>query len=127
MNYLLDTHAFLWYVDGNPMLPLGIRRVIKNSETAKFVSIASLWEIAIKTGKEKLALTRPFETLPEYIEVNNFILLPIQPKHLFDLKELPHHHGDPFDRLIIAQAITENLTIISADRQFKDYPVEVIW
>jgi PIN domain nuclease of toxin-antitoxin system len=127
MNYLLDTHAFLWFVDGNPMLPLKIRKVIQNPETAKFVSIASLWEIAIKTGKDKLLLTRPFETLPEYIEVNKFILLPVLPRHLFGLKELPHHHGDPFDRLIIAQAIAESLTIISADRQFKDYPADVAW
>jgi len=127
MNYLLDTHAFLWFVDGNPMLPLKIRKVIQNPETMKFVSIASLWEIAIKTGKDKLLLTKPFETLPEYIEVNKFILLPVLPRHLFELKELPHRHGDPFDRLIIAQAITESLTIISADKQFKDYPADVAW
>jgi PIN domain nuclease of toxin-antitoxin system len=127
MSYLLDTHAFLWYVDGKSNLPLKVKEIIQNPDFKKFVSIASLWEIAIKTSKDKLILTRPFETLPEYMKVNEFISLPIKAEHLFQIKELPHHHGDPFDRLLIAQAITENMTIISADQQFKAYPVNVIW
>jgi PIN domain nuclease of toxin-antitoxin system len=127
MRYLLDTHAFLWYVDGKPNLSVKIREIIQSPDFVKFVSIASLWEIAFKTSKDKLTLTRPFETLPEYIDVNGFIILPIQPKHLFQLKVLQHHHGDPFDRLLIAQAITEDLTIISADKEFQAYPVRVKW
>ena len=70
MNYLLDTHTFLWYVDGSPILPSKTKQLIQNAGSAKFLSIASLWEIAIKAGKDKLLLTRPFETLPEYMEVN---------------------------------------------------------
>lgn len=127
MSYLLDTHTFLWYIDGNPRLSVKIAEIIRDPDLVKYVSIASLWEIAIKTGKDKLTLTRPFETLPEYINVNGFVTLSIQPKHLFLLKELPKHHGDPFDRLLIAQAHSENLTIISAHKEFQPYPVPIIW
>ena len=127
MSYLLDTHAFLWYIDGKLNLSEKAREIIQNPDFAKFISIVSLWEIAIKSGKDKLILTRSFETLPEFINVNGFNTLPIHVKHLFQLKELPHHHGDPFDRLLIAQALTEDLTIISADKEFKAYPVRVSW
>ena len=77
MSYLLDTHVFLWYIDGKPNLSVKIKKVIQNPEFVKFVSIASLWEIAIKSSKDKLILTRPFETIPEYINVNGFNTLPI--------------------------------------------------
>lgn len=127
MNYLLDTHAFLWFIDGNPILSAKTKKAIQNPELMKFVSIVSLWEIAIKTSKNKLILTLPFEALPEYVNANGFVLLPIKTKHLFQLKELIYHHGDPFDRLLIAQAITEDLTIISADKEFEAYPVRVDW
>jgi PIN domain nuclease of toxin-antitoxin system len=127
MNYLLDTHVLLWYIDGNPALPVAIKTIIQGTESTKFVSIASLWEIAIKTSKGKLVLTRPFETLPDYIQANGFFMLPVHPEHLFRIADLPFHHGDPFDRLLIAQAISEKLTIISADKEFRSYPVTVTW
>jgi PIN domain nuclease of toxin-antitoxin system len=127
MAYLIDTHAFLWYIDGNPHLSEEAKAVIDNRESSRYISISSLWEIAIKESLGKLALTKPFETLQEYVIANNFVLLSVAFNHLLQLKELPHHHKDPFDRLLISQAITENLSIISADQHFKAYPVNVIW
>ena len=127
MSYLLDTHTFLWFIEGNPKLSPKSNQIIQNTELVKFVSVASLWEIAIKTSKQKLILTQSFENLKEYIEVNDFKLLPIQFEHLSNLKNLPYNHADPFDRLIIAQAFTQNLIILSADRHFQSYPINVIW
>jgi len=127
MDYLLDTHVLLWYIEGSSKLSKTSQEIIQNTELNKFISIASLWEIAIKTGKDKLILTQPFESLNEYISINEFKLLSIQFTHLSKLKDLIYYHSDPFDRLIIAQARTEGLSIISADRHFQSYPVKVIW
>lgn len=127
MDYLLDTHTFLWYIDGKSNLSTDAINFIENKRNAKYLSIASLWEISIKLNQDKLSLTQPFESLPTYMTINNFNLLPIYHKHLSGLIDLPYHHKDPFDRLLIAQAIAENLIIISADRHFIQYPVSVIW
>ena len=127
MVYLIDTHAFLWYVDGNPNLSEKAKSVLENTGWVKCLSISSLWEIAIKESLNKLVLTKPYETLSEYITANNIVLLPVAFNHLLQLRKLPNHHKDPFDRLMIAQAITENLAIISKDQHFKSYPVNVIW
>jgi len=92
------------------------------------VSVASLWEISIKTGMRKLTLSRPFEELiPEQLALNEINQLPINLDHLAKLIYLPIHHLDPFDRLIIAQALVEELPIISKDTAFQAYSIEVIW
>lgn len=127
MAYLIDTHTFLWYVDGNPNLSEKAKSILENTDWVKYLSISSLWEIAIKESLNKLVLTKPYETLIGYITANNIVLLPVAFNHLLQLKKLPHHHKDPFDRLIIAQAITEDMTILSKDQQFSSYPVDVIW
>ncbi len=127
MAYLIDTHAFLCYVDGNPNLSEKARSVLENTGWVKCLSISSLWEIAIKESLNKLVLTKPYETLSEYITANNIVLLPVAFSHLLQLRKLPHHHKDPFDRLMIAQAITEDLAIISKDQHFKSYSINVIW
>jgi len=132
MQYLLDTHALLWFIEGNSKLSQSARNLIFDQENEIFVSIASLWEIAIKLSKEKpetdrLTFSKPFETLHQYIEINRFRYLSINLKHLYQVKNLPHYHGDPFDRLLIAQAISENMTLISIDDKFKAYPVDIIW
>ncbi len=127
MNYLLDTHIFLWYIDGNSNLSSTAKSIIEDTQFVKFVSIASFWELAIKSSINKLILDKPIETLPKYMIKNRLLLLSIDYKHLIRLKTLPQHHKDPFDRLLIAQAITENLTVISADQYFKAYPINVIW
>lgn len=127
MSYLLDTHVFLWFIDGSPQLSRSSIDIIQNTSVKKIISIASLWEIAIKTSKKKLSLTLPFEVLPEFSSLNRFEILDIRFEHLSQLKNLPNYHSDPFDHLIIAQAIIENLTIISADKHFASYPVPVVW
>lgn len=127
MAYLIDTHVFLWYIDGSPNLSERAKTLIDSTYEGKYLSVASLWGIAIKQSLNKLSLTKPFDKLLHFATVNNISLLPIEFDQLLQLKNLPLHHKDPFDRLIIAQAITENLSIISADRHFKAYPLNVIW
>jgi len=127
VNYLLDTHTFLWYIDGNSALSDNAKAIIGDQSVVKFVSTASLWEISIKIGLGKLKLTLDFESLPVFMERNGFKNIAIEFGHLQHLNKLEHFHKDLFDRLIISQAITEKLTIISADQHFKSYPVTTLW
>jgi PIN domain nuclease of toxin-antitoxin system len=99
MKLLLDTHALLWFIGNDPQLGADARRNIKDAAHEKFVSAASLWEIALKLSLAKLKLPRPFsEVFPWQLEVNGFELLPISCAHLNQLAALPFHHRDPFDR-----------------------------
>ena len=127
MDYLLDTHTFLWFINGDPDLSSSAKAIIQDKSVIKLISIASLWEISIKISIDKLKLSMPLDALPKAIESNGFGNLVIQFKHLQQLSILHHFHRDPFDRLLISQAITENLTIISADQHFKSYPINVVW
>ena len=125
MRYLLDTHAILLYVDAADELPIKLRDVIDASEC--FYSIASLWEIAIKQSQGRL--NRDI-TIGEYAELcrkSGFQRLSIIPAHLDRIKELPAIHRDPFDRLLVAQAIEEDLTIMTCDRIIPQYSVRTIW
>lgn len=122
MRLLLDTQILLWFISGNRKLSLSARRLIEDLSNEKFVSIASLWEIAIKNSLGKLPLNDDFEILfPAQIYINGFDLLPIKTEHLSELVKLPFHHRDPFDRLLAAQTITENFEIISVDAIFDSY------
>ena len=108
MRMLLDTHAFLWFVLGDSQLRSTARRHIEDSGNEKLVSPASYWEIAIKISLKKYTLSHPYEEfMQKGIIDNGFLILPIEPKHTAILTTLPFHHRDPFDRLIIAQAMTE--------------------
>jgi PIN domain nuclease of toxin-antitoxin system len=127
MNLLLDTHALIWFTEGNDRLSLIAKKQIEDENNNKAISIASLWEIVIKASRTKLGIEKSFVEINQFLLVNNIDVLDIKVRHLDTLLELPHHHGDPFDRLIISQAIIENLIVISADRHFKAYPVNVIW
>lgn len=127
MNYLLDTHVLLWYIEGESRLSKKSLKTIDDKNFIKIISIASLWEIAIKINEGKLNTGMSFDALDRFISLNHFEILPVKFGHLAQLKSLPNHHSDPFDHLLIAQAIIENLTIISADRHFQSYPVNVIW
>ncbi len=128
MRLLLDTHSFLWFIMGESKLSDQALKLIEDENTQKLVSIACLWEIAIKYSLNKLTLTEPFQTLfPKQLQVNGMDLLHITVDHLTELTKLPFHHRDPFDRLIIAQAIVENLPILSIDSVFDDYPVKRLW
>jgi len=127
MNFLIDTHVLLWYLEGNSSLPGKIRTDIDNSDNNIFISIASFWELAIKLASGKLNTKITLSQIGEDIIKREFGVLNITFQRLDALMTLPKVHGDPFDRLIIAKAITGGLTILSADRHFKDYPVNVVW
>jgi PIN domain nuclease of toxin-antitoxin system len=122
MNLLLDTNVFIWMQEGNERLPVSWRNLILNPAHQKSLSMASLWEIAIKTNLGKLEFTIPlWEAVPSEIA-----LLPIQITHLVEVQRLPLHHRDPFDRLLIAQALAEGLTIMTADDRFRSYDVPLV-
>lgn len=128
MNYLLDTHTFLWFLEGNNNLSEKARISIENTENIKFISIASIWEVAIKLNLGKLKLDIKLEVLKEEILKNNFEILPLDFEHIIELSNLEEIHKDPFDRLIISQAISEKLTIISKDSNFSLYSrVKLFW
>ena len=104
-----------------------MRALLEDDENEALLSIASLWEIAVKVNIGKLILDRPFEELiPEQLSVNEIDRLPIRMEHLATLLKLPLHHRDPFDRLIIAQALSEGVAVLSDDPEFRKYPVQVI-
>jgi PIN domain nuclease of toxin-antitoxin system len=127
MRVLLDTHAFLWFLDGNSELSNQAKAVIENTECEKYVSIASFWEIAIKSSLGKLTLDVPFAELKAEVVKNNFQILPITFQDTLRLTTLHFHHRDPFDRIIISQAKENNLTLISCDDNFQQYDVNLLW
>ena len=128
MRYLLDTNALLWFLDNDKKLSHRARQLIESSSHESFCSIASLWEIAIKTRLGKLDLGEPFEQMfPEQLHLNRIDILDITVDSLIKLTTLPFHHRDPFDRLIIAQGLVENLPIISVDTVFDAYGIDREW
>ena len=128
MKLLLDTHALVWYVEADPKLPASRRTDIQDAANEVFVSPASYWEIAIKahTGKWHLKVTYPV-LMDTVLNVYKFQVLHILPGHTARLIGLPDHHRDPFDRLLIAQALVEGLTVVGADAAFDPYGVARIW
>jgi PIN domain nuclease of toxin-antitoxin system len=128
MRLLLDTHAFLWFVWGAPELSSKARSLIEDRGNQSFVSIASLWEIAIKVGIGKLVLARPLDSfLIERLDGNGFDTLPIERSHIVRLATLPIHHRDPFDRLLVVQCLAEAMPLVSADSAFDAYGVQRLW
>lgn len=127
MNYLLDTHTLIWFFEGTAFLSRTALEAIEKEGNTCYVSIASIWEIAIKISLSKLEMNIPFDTLNQLIWQNSFELIPISFQHTKKLLEMPFHHKDPFDRMIISQAIIEKLTIISKDSNFKLYDIECLW
>jgi len=128
MKVLLDTHAFLWFIEDSPKLSASARSVIEDGLNAPLLSVASLWEMAIKISLGKLTLTEPFETMvPEQLDLNGIDQLGIEFEHVTQVSKLPFHHRDPFDRLLVAQALVEELLIISADGALDAYGVRRLW
>jgi PIN domain nuclease of toxin-antitoxin system len=128
MTLLLDTHTLLWFIGNDSLLSAVAREYIENPAHEKFVSAASLWEIALKLSLEKLRLPLPFaEVFPQQLEVNGFELLSISCPHLDQLATLPFHHRDPFDRLLIAQSLADGMTIVTRDTAFSQYPAQTVW
>ena len=127
MRFLIDTHILIWYLNGDNILPKRLIEIIENENNKIVVSTVSLWEITIKISSGKLDVSKSLNQIEGYLEERDVELLDIKFNSLANLLDLPYHHRDPFDRLLIAQAITEKLTIISADRHFDSYPVKVVW
>lgn len=127
MNLLLDTHVFIWFLNGDPQLSKTLKDLISDVSNKCFISIASIWEIAIKMSLKKLELQGSFPQINEFINQNDFEILPITFDHLQVLLKLEFHHRDPFDRIIIAQALNENITLATKDPGFIKYNVPVIW
>ena len=127
MSYLLDTHTFLWFVEGNKQLPQNIISRINNINQSCYISIASFWEIAIKLQLGKLELDIEFNELFKFAQRNQIEIIEISELHLMALLDLEPHHKDPFDRLIISQSIVENLTLLSKDTQMSKYKIQLQW
>lgn len=121
---LVDSHVLLWHVLDDARLGPVPTAAIEEDDAEVVVSVASLWEIAIKKALGKLDAP---DDLPEQIQLLGFEVLPVTPEHAWSVRALPHHHGDPFDRLVIAQAQLERLPIVTADPAFGDYDVTVVW
>jgi PIN domain nuclease of toxin-antitoxin system len=127
MRILLDTHAFLWFYSGDERLSSTGKAFIDDPTNECFLSIASVWEMGIKTSIGKLELRVDFAGLAKFMATNRIELLPISFEHIQQLQHLPFHHRDPFDRLLIAQALTENLTLLSRDTVFPQYGISLSW
>ena len=125
MQYLIDTHALLWCAQGNDCMPSGVLAIMNGEEC--FYSVGSLWEIAIKQALKKLDVGFSISELDRHCRRAGFMRLPIEVAHLERIGELPDIHRDPFDRLLVAQAIEENMTIVTCDRMIPQYPVQTIW
>ena len=121
MKYLIDTHIFLWFVENSVKLRQNVKSIIEDKNSEIFISIASIWEISIKTSSGKLQIKGTFDSIKDDLTDNSIEILPIDFAHTVENNKLPFHHRDPFDRIIIAQAIVENLDFISADAVFDDY------
>jgi len=128
MKYLLDTHAFLWWITDDDSLSNRAREIIRDGRNELFLSAASGWEIAIKAGIGRLDLQgEPEKLIPEQMLLNEIQGLPVQMSHALHVHALPEHHRDPFDRMLVAQCQLEEMPIITSDPQIAEYEIEVVW
>lgn len=128
MRFLLDTHTFIWFVIDNPKLSPRVKKLIEDDRNEKLLSIASIWEMGIKHSTGKLSFNLPFEIFILWqLSINDFEILDIQLRNSFVVATLPFHHRDPFDRILIAQAMVEEIPILSADSAFDAYSIERLW
>jgi len=128
LNLVLDTNAFLWIVSDDKKLSRKAKKLFLNKSNEIYLSAASIWEMAIKISLGKLTLDEPLESFIETHAVgNNVKILDIRSKHLYKIENLPFHHRDPFDRIIIAQCMIENYFIVGSDKAFDSYPVSRVW
>jgi PIN domain nuclease of toxin-antitoxin system len=128
MKYLLDTHIFLWWNLGDPQLSGRAVSVIEDGNNEIFLSAVSAWEITIKVAIKRLTIPEePALFVPSRMQLHGFQPLPVHIHHATRVYELPMHHTDPFDRLLIAQSQIESMPLISADAELRRYEVEVFW
>ncbi len=125
-TFLIDTHILLWYLKGDSRLSPTVINLLNNPNHTIYISKASLWEITIKLSLKKLILGIPFAQLESFLITHNFTILDFTFADLTQLLLLPFHHGDPFDRLIIAQSLANQIAVISDDAAFTDYPVSLV-
>lgn len=126
MKLLVDTHVFLWFTLDDPKLPSRMREVLVSPQNERFISIASVWEVAIKHSLGKLELKDGLEGFIGDIGRSNFQLLELGILHVMELSTLPLHHRDPFDRMLIAQAKAEGMHLLTADPHFGAYDVQLL-
>lgn len=128
MNYLLDTHTFLWFINDDPALSATAKAIIEDPENAIYLSVASVWEMAIKLSLGKLEMPSPFtEFIDDQLRENTIALLDIKTSHAGIVTTLSFHHRDPFDRLIIAQSKSEEIPVIGRDTIFDAYGIKRHW
>jgi len=127
MKYLLDTHVALWALDDKSMLSKAAQSIMDNSAIPLFISIASAWEIAVKISIGKLGFNGGSEIFLKKMHQSGVKLLNIKSSHIKQVEQLPFHHRDPFDRLIIATALDEDLTIITTDADIQKYNIKWVW
>lgn len=127
MRLLLDTHAFLWWISDDKKLTRRARRAIAEPSNEVLFSAVSAWEIVLKASLGRLDLPEPADFIPEQLDANAFNILPLHLSHALAVDGLPDHHRDPFDRLLVGQALSETIPIVSGDSQVARYPIRVIW
>ena len=127
MRYLIDTHAIIWYYENSPELPRNIEELIDSPAVSIYICSISLWEMVIKMNLGKLNLKLPIDELFDNIRNRDFNVLQVENKYLYGLANLPFIHKDPFDRLLISTALSEDLTIITIDENIHKYDVSCIW
>ena len=128
MRALLDTHTFLWAASDHPNLSPTVKELILHPENDVLFSSVVAWEIAIKYARGKLDLDEPVASyIPSRVQAFGYTILPVEIHHAIEVASLPAHHNDPFDRLLIAQALVERLPVLTSDPHFTRYGVEVIW
>ena len=125
MRLLLDTHALLWALSAPQQLPVSLRRAIQADENDVYASLASAWEIAIKAALGKIEFD--VRSLERMLAATGFQTLDISLQHAVRVAELPMHHGDPFDRMLVAQALSESMVLVTRDRALRQYGVRILW
>lgn len=127
MNCLLDTHTLIWFLNGDKKLSKSVISLIENTDNKKFISICSLWEMSIKLGLKKLEFNGSISEIIDLIEENDFEILPLSLAHIVEYQGLPFVHRDPFDRMLIVQAMVEDLTILTRDENIPLYNIKTSW
>jgi PIN domain nuclease of toxin-antitoxin system len=127
VKYLLDTHALIWFFNGDEQLSKKAALAIADPNAQKYASIASVWELAIKTNLGKMSFEKGAKGFLDLVYRNNFKLVGIESRHVFELEKLPHIHKDPFDRILIATAVCDNMQFITRDELIQKYPIAWVW
>jgi PIN domain nuclease of toxin-antitoxin system len=127
MKYLIDTHVLLWITENSSKLPDKIKNIVLDERNSIYVSIVSAWEIAIKLGTGKLKVEGGLPEIKRLSDENGFIMLSVDWEYIHLLRNMPVHHKDPFDRMLIATAVTEGMTLITIDENIHKYNLSVLW